>query len=80
MKRWLLGLSAIVTIAILAFSFWRSSLLIVERTIIAELPLGINRLVLTDLDSDGEPEILAVCSHWGKNSANLVYTRPRTHR
>jgi hypothetical protein len=38
--------------------------LIVERTIVAELPLGINTLVPTDLDGDGEPEILAVCSYW----------------
>jgi len=64
MKRWLLGLSAIVVVVILAFALWRSSSLIVERTVIAELPLGINRLVPTDLDGDGEPEILAVCSRW----------------
>ncbi|MEJ7614057.1 MAG: VCBS repeat-containing protein, partial [Candidatus Fervidibacter sacchari] len=64
MKRWLLGLSAIVVVVVLALVLWRSSSLIVERTVIAELPLGINRLVPTDLDGDGEPEILAVCSHW----------------
>jgi len=63
-KRWLLGLSAIVVVVILALALWRSSSLIVERTVIAELPLGINRLIPTDLDGDGEPEILAVCSHW----------------
>ncbi|MEZ8218236.1 hypothetical protein B0813_001773 [Candidatus Fervidibacteria bacterium JGI MDM2 SSWTFF-3-K9] len=64
MKRWLLGLSAIVVVVILALALWRSSSLIVERTVIAELPLGINRLVPTDLDGDSEPEILAVCSRW----------------
>jgi len=63
-KRWLLGLSAIVVVVVLALVLWRSSSLIVERTVIAELPLGINRLVPTDLDGDGEPEILAVCSRW----------------
>jgi len=65
-KRWLLGLSAIVVVVILALALWRSSSLIVERTVIAELPLGINRLVPTDLDGDSEPEILAVCFHWEK--------------
>jgi len=64
MKRWLLGLSAIVVVVVLALVLWRSSSLIVERTVIAELPLGINRLVPTDLDGDSEPEILAVCSRW----------------
>ena len=64
MKRWLFGLSAIVVLAVSALALWRSSSLIVERTIVAELPLGINTLVPTDLDGDGEPEILAVCSHW----------------
>jgi hypothetical protein len=63
-KRWLLGLSAIVVLAVSMLALWRSSSLIIERTIIAELPLGINTLVSTDLDGDGEPEILAVCSHW----------------
>jgi hypothetical protein len=63
-KRWLFGLSAILVLAVSALALWRSSSLIIERTIIAELPLGINTLVPTDLDGDGEPEILAVCSHW----------------
>jgi len=63
-KRWLLGLSAILVLVVSALALWRSSSLIVERTIVAELPLGINTLVPTDLDGDGEPEILAVCSHW----------------
>jgi len=64
MKRWLLGMSAIFVVVVLALALWRSSSLIVERTVIAELPLGINKLIPTDLDGDGEPEILVVCSHW----------------
>ncbi len=33
-----------------------------HRTVIAKLPKGLNALVKTDLDGDGEPELLAICT------------------
>ncbi|MCX7968965.1 MAG: hypothetical protein N3B10_10850, partial [Armatimonadetes bacterium] len=62
-RRWLFGFVAFAILLISLVVIWlRLSTLKVERTIIAELPKGINRLVRTDLDNDGEFELIASCS------------------
>ncbi|MFN3422515.1 MAG: hypothetical protein ACK40X_12405, partial [Armatimonadota bacterium] len=41
----------------------------VHRTIISEFPKGINSLIKTDLDGDGNPELLATCTtSWATTS------------
>lgn len=69
--RWLIGFLALTVVVIALIVAWlRFSTLRVERTVIAELPIGINQLVKTDLDGDGEPELLATYAstnnsvHW----------------
>ncbi len=52
----------ILTILAIAALWWRSQLLTVQRTVIANLPAGTDRLAVTDLDDDGESEVVAYCT------------------
>ncbi len=50
-------------LAVLAIAlWWRSQQLSVQRTAVANLPAGTDRLAVTDLDGNGEPEVLVYCS------------------
>ncbi len=61
-KQWLIISSAFLVVIIAFIAYWFCSpTLKVKRTVIAELPEGINRLVKTDLDSNGEIELVATC-------------------
>ncbi len=62
--RWLIGIAAVIVLAAIFFLAWRHATtpLKVHRTVIAEFPKGINSLVKTDLDGDGNPELLATCT------------------
>lgn len=61
-KRWI-TFAGMFTVLLIAFVVARllSPTLKLERTVIAELPKGINRLVKTDLDGDGEIELATAC-------------------
>lgn len=61
-KRWL-AFAGMFTVLLIGFVVARllSPTLKLERTVIAELPKGINRLIKTDLDGDGEIELATAC-------------------
>jgi hypothetical protein len=57
----LLRLTVLLVIAVILF-LWRNQRLSLKREIVAKFPAGVNRLVVTDLDGDGEAELVATCT------------------
>jgi len=55
--RWVLRV-AFVLLALFALWWQASQRLWLSRTIVAKVPSGVSRLIKTDLDGDGEPELL----------------------
>jgi len=54
---------AIVFVSLLAFTFWRAQLPFrLQRKLLAKLPYVPDTLLVTDLDDDGHPEVMAVRS------------------
>ncbi len=49
-------------VVVVTLSLWRSQRLSLEREIVAKFPAGVNRLVATDFDGDGEIELVATCA------------------
>jgi len=61
-KRWLIISVAFAVMLTALIGYWiRSTTLSIERTVVAGLPEGISQLIKTDLDNDGEMELLATC-------------------
>ena len=57
----LFRLTALLVVAV-TLSLWRNQRLSLEKEIVAKFPAGVNRLVATDFDGDGETELVATCA------------------
>jgi len=62
---------AIIFLSLLAFTFWRAQPPFrLQRKLLAKLPYSPDKLLVTDLDDDGHPEVMAV-----KEDEPLIWVR-----
>ncbi|MFA0749955.1 MAG: hypothetical protein SLRJCFUN_000358 [Candidatus Fervidibacter sp.] len=62
--RWRRMLWVVFAVSALLALFWRGSQgLRLSRTVIAKVPSSVNGLIETDLEGDGDPELLAIVTH-----------------